>query len=84
MHLVIFVSFFIWAVRMFTLQYLQIAVDRAAPLDETRSGLNPSNALFGGAGGPLRGSSSIISGSAYGNTPANLAFNSGVSLFSYL
>lgn len=55
----------------------RIAVDRAAPLDETRSGLNPSNALFGGAGGPLRGSSSIISGSAYGNTPDNLAFNSG-------
>lgn len=54
----------------------RIAVDRAAPLDETRSGLKPSNALFGGAGGPLRGSSSTISGSAYGNTPANLGFNS--------
>lgn len=55
----------------------RIAVDRAAPLDETRSGLKPSNALFGGAGGPLRGSSSTLSGSAYGNMPANLAFNSG-------
>lgn len=55
----------------------RIAVDRAAPLDEARSGLKPSNALFGGAGGPLRGSSSSISQSAYENMPANLAFNSG-------
>lgn len=55
----------------------RIAVDRAAPLDEARSGLKPSNALFGGAGGPLRGSSSSNSQSAYENMPANLAFNSG-------
>ena len=52
---------------MFYLQYLQIAVDRTTPLDETQSVLNPSNALFRGVGGPLRGSSSTISGSAYGN-----------------
>uniref|UniRef100_A0A0D6R9L5 RRM domain-containing protein n=1 Tax=Araucaria cunninghamii TaxID=56994 RepID=A0A0D6R9L5_ARACU len=46
----------------------QIAVDRAAPLDEIPSG---------GAGGPLRGHSSKFPGSNYGNMPANLGFNSG-------
>lgn len=46
----------------------RIAVDRAAPLDET-----PSE----GAGGPLRGHSSAIPVYHYGNIPDGVGFNSG-------
>eukprot|EP01018_Ginkgo_biloba_P030513 Gb_27963 [translate_table: standard] len=54
-----------------------IAVDRAAPLDEPPSKVDPSNSLFGGAGGPLRASSSTIPGSSYGNVPGDHDYNSG-------